>query len=289
MSLAARVRVATAYRWRHGRWPALNRPQLFTEWVQWRKLFDRDVGLARLTDKAHAKRVATSVLPEEFLIPTVWQGMLLPEHPPAPLPLIVKANHGCNQFTVVRTADDWEKARAISPHWLNHAYGRWLDEWHYELADRSLIVEPFISETDALPTDYKFYVFGGRVVMVQVHQGRGADHRWSQLTTEWRPLSANAFEQAPPPSLDAMIDAASRLAGGQDFLRVDFYDIGGQAIFGEFCLFPGSGLDPFRPLSLDRMLGDLWSAQHPQVSAAAAGPCAVDPVPEVAAALPTAR
>ena len=61
-----------------------------------------------------------------------------------------------------------------------------------------------------------------------------------------------------------MLDAAERLAGKRDFLRVDFYEIDGQVKFGEFCLFPGSGLDPFDPVSLDQHLGALWAAQHPR-------------------------
>ena len=47
-------------------------------------------------------------------------------------------------------------------------------------------------------------------------------------------------------------------------LRVDFYEVGGQPLFGEFCLFPGSGLDPFDPVSIDERLGALWAAQHPR-------------------------
>ena len=57
-----------------------------------------------------------------------------------------------------------------------------------------------------------------------------------------------------------MLAAAEALAAGHDFLRVDFYEIDGRLWFGEFCLFPGSGLDPFDPVALDDQLGDLWSA-----------------------------
>ena len=61
-----------------------------------------------------------------------------------------------------------------------------------------------------------------------------------------------------------MLEAAERLAGNHDFLRVDFYEIDGRPLFGEFCLFPGSGLDPFDPMSIDERLGALWAAQHPR-------------------------
>ena len=56
-----------------------------------------------------------------------------------------------------------------------------------------------------------------------------------------------------------MIAAAERLAGDRHFLRVDFYEHEGRALFGEFCLYPGSGLDPFSPGSLDLWLGSRWA------------------------------
>ena len=65
-------------------------------------------------------------------------------------------------------------------------------------------------------------------------------------------------------ALGSQADAAELVAGDHDFLRVDFYEIGGRPKFGEFCLFPGSGLDPFDPASLDDLLGGLWAAQHPR-------------------------
>ena len=264
MSAAACFRVSVAYWWRHGRWPDLDRPRRFTEWVQWRKINDRDEKLARLTDKSIAKRVAADLLDPSFLIPTLWRGRQLPEWPPAPLPLIVKANHGCNQFLVVETLDDWRRARSIAPRWLRSSYGDWLDEWHYRAARRDIIVEPFLGEGGRLPLDYKIYVFGGRAEMVQVHQERRTNHRWSQWSRDWRPLARNAQDVEPPRSLLKMLEAAELLAGNRDFLRVDFYEVDGQPLFGEFCLFPGSGLDPFDPVTIDERLGGLWAAQHPR-------------------------
>jgi hypothetical protein len=61
-----------------------------------------------------------------------------------------------------------------------------------------------------------------------------------------------------------MLAAAERLASGHDFLRVDFFEVNGQPLFGEFCLYPGSGLDPFDPPQLDDWLGAQWSAERQQ-------------------------
>ncbi len=259
----AHWRVALTYRWRHGRWPSLGKPVRFTEWVQWRKLHDRRADLAALTDKAHAKTIAEARLSADYAIPVLWLGQHLPEVAPWAMPFVVKANHGCKQYVIVRTAADYAAARKVSPRWLREAYGTWLDEWHYGAARRLILVEPYIGGAQ-LPLDYKVYVFGGRAEIVQVHTGRAGKHRWTQYDRNWQPLSEQqrseqSADRAAPSRLADLLAAAEAMARGWDFIRVDFYCEGDRVLFGEYCLFPGSGLDPFRPDSLDLMLGLRWT------------------------------
>jgi len=242
----------------------LSNPRRFTEWVQWRKLNDRDRERAKLTDKSHSKRIAATALGDVFIIPTLWEGERLPAVAPWSLPFVVKANHGCRQTIIVRTSADYRRARRITPMWLARVYGGWLDEWHYRGARRSILVEPFIGGFATRPIDYKIYVFGGRAAMVQVHEGRGDRHQWSHYDRDWGRLSSDAGTVAAPRSLSLMLAAAERLGQGHDFLRVDFYDVDGVPLFGEFCLYPGSGLDRFDPPSLDDWLGARWSAERRQ-------------------------
>lgn len=258
--LWARVRVSISYAWRHGYLPNLSAPTRYNELVQWRKLNDRDPDLARLTGKLHAKALATARVDPSLVIPTLWHGDVLPAQAPWPKPFIVKANHGCGQFVVVRNDQDWQRARRIAPRWLARAYGRWLDEWHYGLAQRTLLVEPFIGGGERLPLDYKVFVFGRRAEFVQVHVDREADHRWIQFDRNWRRVSGPSADAIPAPTqLAAMLDAAERIAAGQEHLRVDFYEVDGRLWFGELCLFPGSGLERFDPVALDETFGRLWS------------------------------
>ena len=239
--------------------PNLAQPRLFNEWLQWRKLEDRDLSLAVLTDKLATKALARDVLGPQFVIPTLWHGDQLPATPPWPMPFIVKANHGCRQFVVVRSEKDWQRARLTAPRWLRSAYGKWLDEWHYSRASRTLLVEPFIGPAEGLPIDYKVFVFGGTARFIQVHVARDHDHRWSQFDRDWRQISDGSDDLAAPARLGEMLKAAEQLAGDRDHLRVDFYEVEGRLWFGETCLFPGSGLDRFNPVTLDETFGDYWT------------------------------
>ncbi len=269
-----RWRITLTYWWRHGRWPNLNDPRTFTELVQVRKLAGADAAMARMADKVAAKAIVAAQLGSDWLIPTLWHGTELPEQPVWSTPFVVKARHGCNQTAfVLNDAADWNAVRARAARWMAADYGYWLDEDLYARIPRGLIVEPFMGSAPALPIDYKFYVFAGRVEYVQVHLGRGGRHRWILLDRSWHRVSAASADPDPlaPASLARMIVAAEVLAKGSDFLRVDLYEIGGRPLFGEMTFYPGSGLDRFDPVALDHRLGAHWLralAQEPERVAA---------------------
>jgi len=254
-------RVGLLYAWRHGRRVAWDHPARFTELVQLRKLTDRSPIQTQMMDKIAAKRLAGAQLGEEWIVPTIWQGTALPRLILFPVPAIIKSRHGCNQYRVVTAVPDcerWQQLRRIARRWQRRPYGRWLDEWAYHDVPRGILAEPLLGGALPLPIDYKIYVFGGVATHVQVHLGRGRRHRWILHDRSWRQLVRAADEPPPPPSLAAMLEAAEALAGDMNFLRVDFYDVGGRPYFGEYCLYPGSGLDPFAADWIDFELGALW-------------------------------
>lgn len=257
----ARLRVSLTYRWRHGRWPDLACPKTFTELVQLRKLHDRDARMPVLADKVRAKVFAAQRLGREWIIPTLWHGTALPAAPEWPAPFVVKSRHGCNQRAFVRTGkENWPVICRGATRWMETSYGGWLDEWAYSQIPRGILVEPFVGEQGALPVDWKIYVFGGHACFVQVHLERETRHRWIVMDRNWRRVSARTAEPdpAPPLSLARMLEAAEKLATGFDFVRVDFYEIAGQPLFGEMTFYPGSGLDPFAPVTLDAAMGQKW-------------------------------
>ncbi|WP_260600129.1 ATP-grasp fold amidoligase family protein [Sphingomonas endolithica] len=256
----ALLRVHLTYLWQHRRALHLSTPQRFTEWVQHRKLYDRDPRLPELVDKVAVKAVVALALGPEWVIPTLWEGRSLPDQPPAPLPLVVKARHGCGHIAFVRTLAEWEAARSQTASWENMRYGRWLDEWAYASVPSGLLIEPYLGQEEVLPIDYKLFVFGGRAAFVQVHLDRATSHRWIVMDRDWLRVSPPSRDADParPRTLDRLIAGAERLARGHQFLRIDCYEIAGKTLFGEVTVYPGSGLLPVVPASLDRHMGELW-------------------------------
>ena len=259
----AEWRIGICYLWRHRRLLQLKNARRFTELVQLRKLQDRCPSLSKRLDKLAAKHMAQDILGREWIVPTLWSGTSLPATCPFRAPAMLKARHGCNQNAVIDRPPDragWWRRREAAQRWMSRPYGRWLDEWAYRDVPRGLLAEPLLGGRLPLPVDYKVYVFGGCATHIQVHLDRGARHRWVLHDRNWHVLGT-AFERPPPPaSLQAMLSAAEALAIDVSFLRVDFYEIDGCAKFGEFCVYPGSGLDPFAEDWIDIELGRLWLA-----------------------------
>ncbi len=259
----ARLRINLTYLWRHGRIAALDNPMRFTELVQLRKLMDRDPRMVRYSDKIAAKAAAVELLGAEWAVPTLWHGDFLPANCPLSGPAMVKARHGCNQYRAIRTPPttaEWAALQVLTRKWTAQPYGFWLDEWCYRDVPRGLLAEQLIGG-ESLPLDYKIYVFGGVATHVQVHLDRDGKHRWMLHDRDYRKLMPSQSDSpAKPHSLPAMLDAAETMARGFSFARVDFYEVDRKPLFGEFCFYPGSGLDPFAADWIDVELGKLWLA-----------------------------
>ncbi len=268
------------YMWRHQRVPDLGAAPRFTEMVQRRKLHDRDPGQTLLMDKIAAKQRASTLLGPEWTTPTLWHGTALPSSPSFPMPAILKARHGCNQYQVLRSDPsprEWAALRNRSSRWMAGPYGQWLDEWAYACVPRGLVAEPLLGDGRTLPLDYKIYVFGGSATHVQVHLDRAGNHRWILHDRAFRPIVATSERLPAPRSLNAMLRAAETLAAGHDFLRVDFFEIDGAPRFGEFCLYPGSGLDRFAHNHIDLELGGLWHAARGEIAEKVRAPAECHP------------
>lgn len=257
----ARLRIRLCYLVRHQKLVNLDSPATFNELVQRRKLQNRDMRMVTLADKVTVKAHVASALGAEWVIPTIWHGTSLPQQPDWPHPIVIKPRHGCNQNIYIRNSEvDWDRLRAQTESWQHKAYGQWLDEWLYAHIPRGMLVEPFVGEDGQLPIDYKIFVFGGVATHVQVHLEREKGHRWIVFDRDWNRVSARTRDADPtqPKSLQEMLNAAETLARGFDFVRCDFYQIGGKPLFGEMTFYPGSGLDKFNPAALDIDFGRRW-------------------------------
>lgn len=253
-----------------GRFPNLSNPQRFSEKIQHLKLADHDARTPDLVDKVKVKEFVANAVGEEWLIPTLWHGEHLTEEilRDMPMPAVVKANHSSAQVKFVTANSNLGSVAREANGWLNYDHHVVHREWAYGNVQRQLLIEPFIGDDNA-PDDYKFWVFDGAVRFIQVDHGRFSRHTRQFYGPSWNRLDLkmnypdSAANVPAPAHLEHMLQAASKLAEGFRFVRVDLYDTPQRPLFGEMTFSPEAGLCRFEPAGFDLELGESWSYPEP--------------------------
>ncbi|HEY0811744.1 MAG TPA: ATP-grasp fold amidoligase family protein [Pseudonocardia sp.] len=231
--------------------------------------------LVQLTaDKYSVRAYVADVIGEEYLIPLIQVVDHQDDLDMAALaePCVIKGTHGCAMTILLpQGAPRPERAiRATVAKWLATDFHRagWR-EAPYRGLPRRAVVERFIGSAGVPPSDYKFFVFHGRVAMVVVDQNRFSAHTSTLMHPDWHPFAVegtfDAADDLPPqpPGYEKMVELAERLAADFAFARIDLYNVDGRIYFGEITHNPGGGLVRLRPRAFDRALGELWRAGTP--------------------------
>lgn len=124
---------------------------------------------------------------------------------------------------------------------------------HYKYIQRKLIVEKYIDGlNDDYPDDFKIYCFNGVPTYIMVCNTRDSGHtQFYFFDRQWNfcPLykdavhGINNFSMNKPKGLDKVFFYAEQLCKPFPYVRIDFYLINGQPVFGEMTFVPSGGFD----------------------------------------------
>lgn len=267
------------YRKNVGHWPSFSNPKSFTEKIQWLKLNNRNPLYSTLVDKYRVKEYVSSVIGEEYVIPTyaVFNSIESLDIATLPNRFVLKWNHDSGSVVICKDKSnfDLEKARkklARGQRKNGFWYGR---EWPYKNVLPVIIAEQFMEDANAVNTDlvdYKFYCFNGVPKYCQVIRDRRTNETIDFYDMDWNHMpfvglnkKCKNGEKAvlKPAYLNVMIDICNKLASSSPFTRVDLYYINGKVYFGEITLFPASGFGVFTPKEWDLRLGELLTLPNP--------------------------
>lgn len=255
----------------HGYRLDLEDPKSFNEKIVWRKIFDRNPLFPQVMDKLGARNYVMESLGkegEDILIP-----LLFVTEDPAEIPFeflpeeyIVKPNHGSGWYKIVGHENRIPREEIIKQgrKWIRKTYGRRRMEWAYRDIQPRIMVERLLRDRQGrLASDFKFHVFNGKVEWVFVMHDRFGSPSAARYLRDFtrmgnEPQNYKSTQDLPKPeNYVAMVDIAEKLAKPFDYIRVDLYNVDGEIFFGEFTIYPASGLNPMER-GLDLHLGSKW-------------------------------
>jgi hypothetical protein len=268
--------------------------------IRWRMAFDQNPLFVTLQDKLAVKRYAAGfgVPSAEVLFQTDDPAKIPFDELPGKC--FIKANHGCN-WNILKSGNEYynfvngeeiitrdgfyvtghltanrlapKEVREICSQWLNQRYRP--IEWAYNHIKPMIFGERIIEPQPGKETmDYRCFTFRGMVAAISLgspsmrkkNENIFFDHHWRKI------ILVNNFEKEPelipekPSFLEEMVEAARRLCGTQDFLRVDFFADQKRYYLSEVTIYPNGGQDN-RPTSDEKFnlfLGTQWKMTFSQ-------------------------
>ena len=249
----------------------LNNPETYNEKLQWLKLFDRREIYSVMVDKYEAKGFISSIIGEQYVIPTigVWDTFDEIDFDSLPMQFVLKCTHDCGGLIICKDKNDLDLdlARKKINKCLKTNYYYKGREWPYKNVKPRIIAETYMenSETNDL-RDYKFFCFDGEpkyLFIATERQSETEDTKFDFFDMNYEHLDIrNGHPNASvppkkPECFEEMKRLAANLSKGIPQIRVDFYEVDGRVYVGELTLFHWSGAVPFEPEEWDYKFGEL--------------------------------
>lgn len=248
----------------------LKNPVTFNEKLQWLKLYNRKPEYTAMVDKAGAKEVASRIIGESHIIPTlgIWDNFDEIDFDSLPEKFVLKTTHGGGGSGVLICKDkntlDMKSAEKKFKKALKKDIYKRYREWPYKNIKKRILAEELLETEDGHAlNDYKFYCFNGVPKFMLVSSGRFEGKTcYDYFDMDFNPLP---FSQGGPKSglkfkkpakYDEMVDLVKKLSKDLPHVRIDLYEHKGKVYFGEFTFFDSSGLKRFYPDEWDKIAGD---------------------------------
>lgn len=246
----------------------LYNPSKFSEFIQRRKL-NQPLIFSELSDKFRVRDYVKHKVGSKHLIKLlgVYDNVNDIDYTVLPEKFVIKTNHGSGSKHIKIVKDKsklsvsdikFQFSRALDEDYI----GVILGETQYNKIDRKIIIEDFIESNEDI-IDYKFHMFNGEFVFLQVDLDRHTNHtrniyddkfKLTKIKLEYN-LGRRDFKLPNELLLNKMKRIAEKLSSDFDYVRVDLYCESGNILFGELTFTPGSGFERFTPASFDYELG----------------------------------
>lgn len=252
-----------------GRFPNIDNPILYTEKLQWLKLYDHNPLYTKIVDKYEVKTIISKIIGDKYIIPTlgIWNSPEEIDFDSLPNQFVLKTTFGGGGDGIILCKDktklDIDKTiKKLKASFNTDPYIR-AREWPYKNVSRRILAEQYMEDDSGELRDYKFYCFNGVPKVLLVASNRFTNHNFNYFDMDFNILpitsamgSQSAVKMERPEGFEEMKEVATKLSKNFAHVRVDLYSSGGKVLFGELTLYDSSGYDDLNSKVWNRRFGD---------------------------------
>jgi len=257
----------------------IRKPHLFTEKLQWYKVFYKNEYFSEITDKYLFKKYVADSIGEGHTIPCygVWSNVndLIRDWHKLPEEFVLKANlqsDGRNiKFIHKKSEESITEIKKLAKSWLkpwNTLKNSW--DCHFYCGTPKILAEQYMSNFANNLYDYKMFCFNGEpyCMYVAINGFNEKNNPISFFDMQWNKLDVrygkhDNCEEEKPKHFEQMIEYSRILSKGFPFVRVDFFDTNEKLYLAELTFAPGGGCTPYEPVSFNEELGKLFILPKP--------------------------
>lgn len=269
------------YRKQFERAPRLDAPQLFTEIVTHRIVYDRDPLLKTVSDKIAVRRLIAQTVGERYAVPLLgaWKRAADIEWDRLPNAFVLKPNHSSGPYRIVHNKAKADRGAIATQadDWLQHDYFDRSREWGYQGLPRRITAEPLLRTPEAPALmEASAFTLSGEPAVVLVTIGKKRSRQWAAawFDSQGRRLDLNnatppveviysaedaaCFHQLAALHIQDIVRLSATIGRHFSLIRVDFYLTGRGLKIGELTPYPGGGMGAYRPSEWDERLGQMF-------------------------------
>lgn len=258
----------------------IEHPVTLQDKIQWLKIFDTTPLKTKCADKIKVHEYCKEKLGTDICIPIIKTYNKTSEINWNELPnkFVIKCNHGSGMNIIVSDKTKLNKNDSVAKltKWMatdfsfQNGY-----ELQYHNIDRKIFIEEYKEDAGQKTSlfDYKFWCFNGKPKFYTINDGHGHSDWMNFYDMDQKELPCKRtdflgvpkFEVKQPKNFNLMAEYAKKLSEDFKFVRVDFYEIGGEVFLGELTFTPGSGFFKYKDSRYSKIFGDMLNLKNDKV------------------------
>jgi hypothetical protein len=245
----------------------LKKPLTYNEKLQWLKLYEtQTLELRRkCADKLEVRNYVEQKIGKEYLVKLygVYNKSRDINFAKLPKDIVVKLNHDSGSVLLVKNGKIDGFKLKIMDYCLKTDYSCIRTDSSYSGIKPKIIIEELLQSDDGKTIkDYKVFCFGGKVKIIEVDIDRFEGHKRNLYSKDWEkldleikyPSTEKVIEK--PKNIEHLIILSEKLAAPFKHVRVDWYIVNDNFIFGELTFHHSSGFDKFNNYEWEIKMGN---------------------------------